>query len=434
MQLTEGEVVDGRYRVAEKLGSGAMGVIHRATDVHLERSVALKVIAPEFSLDPSMRERFRREAAALAAVRSDHVVGIFTLGFHKDAMYFAMEFVRGRNLEQIIAEHEAHGSVVTLTRALTILRQSAGAIGAVHAAGLVHRDVKPANVVVEEETGRPVLVDFGLARRFDRQVGRKTAGVGTPMYMPPEQGGQDVDESRVTPRADVYSFACSAFELLTGRPPFLSEDIDRMAYQHAYEAPPAPSSIRPELARFDAAIARALAKDPLDRFPSALAFVDALEAGTSTPTLSTRGSSPAFGAPAPTSALRVLVVDDDEPFRKLAALASMKALTPHKPVIEVASSGREAVAAMAHGAPALVLLDYQMPGLDGSETLAQLRRLPGGSDMRVVVISAAAKLPRWRFSALGVRDFVAKPIDFPSLTATLRAIAERAGWVGRDDA
>jgi len=163
--------------VEAQLGKGAMGVVLRVRDIGLDRDVALKLIAPPFIADPSAATRFRREAAALAAIRNEHVVQVYSFGPHEGSFFFAMEYVRGPTLEALMRQHADHGAFVPLHRALTILLQVASGLDAAHHAGIVHRDVKPSNIVIEEHTGRPVLVDFGLAHR-----GRLEASevVGTP--------------------------------------------------------------------------------------------------------------------------------------------------------------------------------------------------------------------------------------------------------------
>jgi serine/threonine-protein kinase len=196
---------DGRYAIERELGRGAMGVVHLARDVELDRLVALKVTSAALD-DETAINRFRREAKALASLRHDHVVQVYAAGRNEGRVYFAMEFVDGETLDEILIEHQAHGARIPLFRTLTLLRRIAAGLDAVHAAGLVHRDVKPSNIVVEAGTGRPVLVDFGvvLALRLDSDP---DSG-GTPLYMAPEQIHR---LEPVTARTDQYALACTAF-------------------------------------------------------------------------------------------------------------------------------------------------------------------------------------------------------------------------------
>jgi serine/threonine-protein kinase len=188
-----------------------------------------------------------------------------------------MEYVSGPSLEEVIAEAANRGQFVPVERALQIVRALADGLSAVHSAGFIHRDVKPTNVLIEESTGRPVLLDFGLARAPAR-ASSKSIGAGTPWYMAPEQ--LDDDEAReleLSARTDVYALGCTAYEILTASPPFPSCDLDELRDLHLRQVPPPPSAIRPELAPLDAPLARALAKDPADRFPTPLALAEALD-------------------------------------------------------------------------------------------------------------------------------------------------------------
>ncbi len=175
----DGLVIDGRYRVLGRLGAGSMGVVYRADDVFLGRAVAIKVVDPEHDGDEATHERFLKEARALAQIRHDNVVQVYAFGPHGDSYYFAMEYIPGRNLDDVLEELNARRETMDITEAMPIVRQIARGLGAVHDRGLVHRDVKPGNIVIEEGTGRPVLVDFGLAR--SRSAGAKVSAIaGTP--------------------------------------------------------------------------------------------------------------------------------------------------------------------------------------------------------------------------------------------------------------
>jgi serine/threonine-protein kinase len=447
-------VVDGRYQVESVLGRGGMGIVYLARDVGLGRQVALKMIAPRWLGDGAIVGGFQREARALASIRSQYVVQVHAFGLHEGSYFFAMEYVRGRTLRQILVEHREHGDTIPIHRTLTILNRVAQGIDAVHAAGLVHRDVKPSNIVIEEDTGRPVLVDFGLAAPSADPA--SALAIGTPQYMAPEQAGVGTPGAAVSRRTDVYSLAIVAYEMLTGRLPFHSQDLAQLMRQHARKPPAALSSVRRDLAAFDKAVARALAKDPEARFPSCTAFAEVLAAAgerwiTSTlPTLpppppDSANPAPHEPAPAPRHAvpppapdrtLHVLVVDDSPVFRRFTAQAAQVALARNRKdlrvVVESAGSGDEAIERALAQLPDLVLLDFDMPGLDGVDTLSRLRALPGGGRARVVVLSGrVAPADRWRFAVLGVGDFVAKPIDFPQLIDRIEAIARRLEETGR---
>jgi serine/threonine-protein kinase len=453
-------VVDGRYRVESELGRGAMGVVYLARDTFLERPVALKTIEPSWAREsPNAVNSFLREARALASIKNQYVVQVYAFGVHGDAHFFSMEYVRGRTLRQILAEHREHGDTIPVHRTLTIVERIAQGIDAVHAAGIVHRDVKPSNIVIEEHTGRPVLLDFGLAVHSDDPAAAQAAG--TPQYMAPEQvGAAAVAATLIGGATDVYALGVTAFEMLSGQLPFQSRDRVQLMRQHARKKPPLLSSIRRDLSIFDKVVDRALAKDPAQRYPTCTAFAEALAAagerwisGT-LPTLPPPAPAPRSPSaewvapslpqqptPSPFSAARaaeegparprrVLVVDDSPLFRKFSVQAAQIAFYRCRKnlrlVVEGAGSGQEAVDRAAADQPDLVLLDFDMPGLDGVGTLSRLRALPGGDHARVMVISGRVRpADRWRFEVLGVSDFVTKPIDFRQLVDRIEGIARR---------
>ncbi len=465
-------VVDGRYQVEGVIGHGGMGVVYLANDTGLGRQVALKMIAPRWLGDSTVLASFQREAQALAQIKSQYVVQVYAFGPHEGSFFFAMEYVRGRNLRQIVTEHREHGETITPLRTLTILLRIAEGIDAVHATGRVHRDVKPSNVVIEEGTGRPVLVDFGLTVLSADPAA--ALAIGTPQYMAPEQAGVGVPGAAVTARTDVYSLGIAAFEMLSGQLPFDSKDLSQLMRHHARKQPPRLSSLRRDLAPFDKVIARALAKDPEERFPTCLAFAEVLRAAgerlinSTLPTLPppaaddyspaafpplprpgatprivdprspVTAGSPGGGPPSSSRerAFHVLVVDDSPVFRRATVQATKLAFFRHdkslRTVVEGAGSGQEAIARATAEPPDFVLLDYDMPGLDGLDTLSRLRALPGGGTARVVVISGRVdKVGRWRFASMGVNDFIVKPITFQQLVERIEAIAKRHEETGQ---
>lgn len=486
--LEVGTTVDGRYRVESELGRGGMGVVYLARDTWLDRHVALKMVAPTWARDGEITARFLREAKALASIRSSYVVQVYAFGLHEGSYFFAMEYVRGRTVKQILTEHREHGDRVPTHRTLTILNRIARGLDAVHAGGILHRDVKPSNIVIEEDTGRPVLVDFGLAVPEDDPAA--ALALGTPHYMAPEQGGVGVPGSSVSVRTDIYALGVTAFEMFTGELPFDTSDRARLMRWHARKVPPALSSKHRDLAPFDTTIARALAKDPADRYPSCTAFAEVLAAASeqwvhgnlptappppasrpgddtplrpqkapSIPADAFQSTPPAAFAPPPAPepkstrvpftpsepmaavsvpssptalarAVHVLVVDDSPVFRKFTVQAAQIAFFRRKKsravAVRGAGSGQEALELAALQAPDLVILDFDMPGLDGVGTLSRLREIPGGHSARVVVLSGrVSAADRWRFAALGVNEFLRKPIELRHLVDRLERIARR---------
>lgn len=255
-----------------------MGVIYRATEARPERVVALKVVAPALAADPDFRARFMRESQIAASIEHAHVVPVLRVGEEDGTLFIAMRFIRGRDLGAMIAEQGR----LDVMRAARIVDQVADALDSAHELGLVHRDVKPANILIEigRRGDHAYLTDFGLTKSFAATGGLTSTGVvvGTTDYMAPEQwhGG------RLDARVDVYSLGCVLFEALTGRVPYEREGHAARMYAHLNAPPPTVSDLAPGISpRFDQIIARGLAKRPDDRYPSAgdlgLAAVDAAE-------------------------------------------------------------------------------------------------------------------------------------------------------------
>jgi len=398
-----------------------MGSVLLAHDEGLDRKVAIKVVDAAAARLPDFAARFRAEAAALARIRHNNVVHVYAAGQHEGVMFFVMEYVEGRDLDRIVVEHLSNDEWVPLPRALSILDQVAQGLHAIHVAGHVHRDVKPANVVIEESTGRTVVVDLGLAVALASLTGDapQLEGMGTPSYAAPELIGDSLDPRAVSPRSDVYSLACSAYEVFAGRPPFVGADPQVVARRQVAETPPLLSRHRPDLTALDAPLARALSKDPSDRPISAPALVQSLRdaLGLAAEVSSLEGRPPLDDVP------RVLLVDDDEDFLELCALCTRQAFSGEPLQVETVTSGTHALERVATFRPHLLLLDYQMPGLNGIETLTRIRALPFGEAVRVVVVSATAQ--RWRFSVLGVNDFIVKGESPAALTRALRDVRAR---------
>jgi len=255
------------YRIEQVVGRGGMGVVYRATNLALGQVEALKLIAPELAADDEFRERFRRETRLAATLRGHpHAITIYSAGERDGVLFLAMEFVEGSNLGDLLRRDGA----LEPARAVDLLGQVAGALDAAHAQGLVHRDVKPANVVIATEDGRDraYLTDFGLAKQLDSRTAMSATGVivGTVAYMAPEQAqGRPVDA-----RTDIYALGCVFFEMVTGRVPFPRDDQVAVIYAHLTEPPPAVSGVRAGLhPALDGVVAKAMAKDPGERYLSA---------------------------------------------------------------------------------------------------------------------------------------------------------------------
>jgi hypothetical protein len=254
------------YRIEDVAGRGGMGLVYRAWDSSLERMVALKVIAPEHARDPKFRKRFVRESLATAGVDHPNVIPVYDAGEDDHGQLFiAMRFVDGEDLGSLLYERGALEPAL----AAEIVAQAASALDAAHARGLVHRDVKPANVLIARGTRPHVyLTDFGLAKWEDTTTGLTSTGgwLGTPDYLAPEQ----VEGEKPDARTDVYALGCVLFAALTGRPPFADVPKLRKATAHVHEPPPALRDVAPRVPRaFEPVVRRALAKERSRRYASA---------------------------------------------------------------------------------------------------------------------------------------------------------------------
>jgi serine/threonine protein kinase len=254
----------GGYRLTGLIGRGGMGTVYLGEEVATGRRAAVKVLAASLAHDEGFRRRFVREARYARTVEHPNVVSVLDAGEAHDLLYIVMEYVEGTALETLLAVEGA----LAAERALRIVEQVADALDAVHAAGILHRDLKPGNVLVSPAQGRERawLTDFGLSKSPSRDTRPLTAAgelVGTTQYMAPEQIlAKDLDE-----RVDVYGLGCLLFECLTGEPPFLRERAVDVLRAHVEEPPPSVTAVRPDLPfEIDAVLTRAMAKQPENRF------------------------------------------------------------------------------------------------------------------------------------------------------------------------
>ncbi|MFE3165717.1 serine/threonine-protein kinase [Streptomyces sp. NPDC059224] len=264
------------YEVEGEIGRGGMAVVYRAKDLRLDRTVALKLLAPEMARNDTFRRRFTHESRVAAALDHPHIVPIFEAGETDGVLYIAMRYVSGPDLRALLDQE----GVLSVAAALRIATQVASALDAAHEHDLVHRDVKPGNVLVARGTDSDhpehvYLTDFGLTKKSLSLTGFTTVGefVGTLDYVAPEQiSGRPVDG-----RCDLYSLGCVVFEMLAGGPPFVRDEDIALLWAHQYDRPPALSEVRSGLPPgLDEVFAKALAKVPEDRYGSCLEFVGAL--------------------------------------------------------------------------------------------------------------------------------------------------------------
>lgn len=272
-EVGEGSTIDGRYRLLRRIGSGGMADVWLAEDPHLQRPVALKILHGRFAQDREFVERFRREAEAAAGLQHPNVVAVFDRGEVDGTYYIAMQLLEGRSLKALIDQG------LTPEQAVALIRQVLEGAGFAHRHGVVHRDLKPQNVIVDDD-GVATVTDFGIARAGASEITQAGSVMGTPHYLSPEQAqGQDV-----TAVSDLYSIGVMLYEALAGRVPFEADSAVAIAMKQVSHTPQRPSSIAPGVSpALDAVVMRALEKDPGQRFQSAEAFIAALDAAMREP-------------------------------------------------------------------------------------------------------------------------------------------------------
>ena len=269
-ELADTTLVDNRYRIVGRIGSGGMADVYLAEDTHLGREVALKVLHRRFAQDQEFVERFRREASSAAGLQHPNVVGVFDRGEHEGTYYIAMEHLSGRTLKDIVQSDAPLPQETVIDLGIQILR----AAGFAHRRGVIHRDFKPHNVIVDE-TGNAKVTDFGIARAGASEMTETGSIMGTAQYLSPEQA----EGHAVTAASDLYSIGVMLYEMLAGRLPFEGESAVSVALKHLSEPPPPLSHFRPDVSpALEAVVMAALAKDPAHRWQSAEEFAAALEA------------------------------------------------------------------------------------------------------------------------------------------------------------
>ena len=261
-----------QYRIEDEIGRGGMSVVFRARDLRLERDVAIKVLPPELAHDQAVGSRFTREAQTSAQLSHAHIVPIHDVGERDGIAYFVMALVGGGNLAQRL-EHQPLRSIDEVRR---LLCETSDALAYAHLHGVIHRDIKPDNILIDAASGRAMVTDFGIARAMEggTRLTQTGVAVGTPTYMSPEQA---VGERAIDGRSDIYSLGVVGYQMLTGRVPFQASNSMALLLKHVSERPTPIAELRPEAPKqLCDAIERALRKAPEDRFPTASAFREAL--------------------------------------------------------------------------------------------------------------------------------------------------------------
>jgi adenylate cyclase len=393
------------YRIEYLIGRGGMGVVYLAEQLTLNRQVALKVLPTELAEDEGFRGRFIRESKLAASLDHPNVIEVYDAGEADGVLYLAMRLVKGTDLKTLVRRERP----LDPGRVVGLITQVASALDAAHRKGLVHRDVKPANVLVEDRgdgTERAYLTDFGLTKRPDSMSGLSQTGqfLGSVEYAAPEQfEGREVDV-----RTDLYALGCVAYECLTGAVPFARDSEAAVMFAHLNEPAPHASSRRPGLpAGLDAVVAKAMAKRPEDRYPSAGAMAEDVRKAV-------RGDPVEVSGPRPT----ILVVDDlAQNVRLLGAV-----LVPNGYRVTTAASGPEALEKIASEPPDLVLLDVQMPGMNGYEVCRRIRSDPATRFLPVVMVTASSTEVRVSAVEAEADDFIMKPFNQQELLARVRSL------------
>src|SRR5690349_20353027 len=292
----------GNYKILAPLGQGGMAHVYRANQENLNREVAVKVLPPWYAADRNFVERFNLEARLVARLSHPNIVTIHDFNESNGHLYIVMQLVDGGTLKhKMDAAHDPSGSggggALDVTEVDRIFQQLASALTYAHEQGIIHRDIKPVNVLMDR-TGRPILSDFGIAKVLAGSSGltRPGAGVGTPEYMSPEQcRGEEVDG-----RADIYALGVMLFEALTGRTPFTGDNYPALAHSHIYEKPPDPGTFNPHIPlEVRLVILTALRKSPQQRYQKANDMALALEHATNPNNMGAQlGHDPASLAPA----------------------------------------------------------------------------------------------------------------------------------------
>jgi len=405
----------GPYLIVERIGRGGMATVYKAYHSALDRYVAIKVLPEFFAEEEEYRERFQQEALSVARLRHPNILTVYDFGQERGIAYLALELISGGTLADRL------GTRIEIHETVALLKPIADALDYAHTNGVLHRDIKPSNILLHRE-GTPVLADFGLAK-LAASVRRLTASgivMGTPEYMSPEQAAGDP----IGPPSDIYSFAIVAYEMLTGRVPFEAETPAAVLLSHLNNSMPAMHELRGELSRHvEDALRRALAKSPSERFETASEFVAALTPAAWPTAGQIEQAMAPVGSPRPPSGPTrkvpsVLVVDDGVANRELieACLAGIEC------EVRLAEDGPSALAAIETRAPDLVLLDVQMPGMNGHEVCRRIKADPNGRLIPVVMITALNSVTD-RVTALdsGADDFMSKPVERVELVARVKS-------------
>lgn len=318
----------GDYRLTSKLASGGMASVYKGMDYKLQRSAAVKVLdRSKVDDDRTLHKRFQREAQSVAALDHNNIIRIYQFGEEEDLYFLAMHLVKGKDLSAELKRLRRRGKNTTMSvnRALDLMTQVASALDYAHSKDFIHRDVKPSNILLERDTDRAILMDFGLVFRASAETTMGTA-FGTPRYIAPEQA---ISSNKVVPQSDIYAFAVIMYELLTGQTPFNGESPMEIALSHISDPPPPPRSINPEIPEaVEKELLKALDKEPENRHKTTMDFVNAIRRGyekaDAKSTATTQASTTAPSTTKPSQSSAAAIEDATLVDRELAIPAAAK--------------------------------------------------------------------------------------------------------------
>ncbi len=401
--LAQGELVADTYEIRSMLGSGGMGEVYEAHDRVLNRRVALKVIRPNVPA-----EYLLREGRALAAIRHPGVVAVHAMGTHRHVSFLVLERVLGLSLDRMLDDRRKHGERFAVSEALELLTAIADGLSVVHRAGLAHRDIKPGNVMLAPG-GRVVLMDFGLVLPHADRAGHRSVA-GSLQYMPPEALTGDIAEGAAN-LGDVYALGVVGYEVLCGIMPFSGSEALEI-YRSKTRLPlPRVSEHRSDVpARLDDLVAQLMAPQPAERPQGAEAALWQLRA------LRARVTTEEASRP-----FSVLVVDDDEDMRAALSLYIRSAAPDAE--IETTGQGRHAVRSVRRRVPDLLLLDLDLPDINGIEVCMLLRGMQLGDGCMVVSVSGrATRADVELLQQLGVRSLEKGPSLMAELVSLIQGM------------
>ncbi len=384
------------YRLEALLGHGGMARVYQGLDVRLNRKVAIKVIDTPFRAEADYLMRFEREAQAIARLEHPHIVRLYRYGEDHGLLYMAMQYIDGADLESILSGYQADNETMEAADIKRIIRQVGEALDYAHSQGIIHRDVKPANVMLDKQ-GHAILTDFGLA--LLTEAGTRGLTFGSPHYIAPEQA---VSSANVVPQSDLYAVGVMLYEIFTGRLPFNAEDPLQIAMMHMSSTPPPPREIRPELSpALEAVILQAMAQDPQARYPTGVALADALDQALPEPA----------SAPQPIS--RKSIPDRVQAHLSLPVVPNAFP-TPPPPPVEVTPAPTAEAISQSIETIKVVPIPPPPPAVSVSGTIPQ-----AATEIQVAVITDAGPTPPP--AAIPPADFPPPPAITPETTTTTSA-------------